>query len=176
MDLIFFQRISQRYYRNRSYAFSDLNNEMRYNWENWSFYNNIYYSFDYSAIHEASSSVSVSGEGYYASISHTYKEDFALNRITANDFTLDFRYDYDERLFFNGGMSYSLREEENEDFSNMRLWRLGGGYRRDCWSITAQLSSNVVPRATVDGSGFTQQYSFVFQLNFIPFASIGTGG
>jgi len=48
MNLIFFQRLSQRYYRDREYEFSDLSNEMQYNWENWSFYNNIYYSFEYT--------------------------------------------------------------------------------------------------------------------------------
>ena len=176
MHLIFFQRLSQRYYRNREYEFADLSNEMQYNWENWSFYNNIDYSFEYSAVHEASSRVSVHGARYYLSLSHTYKEDFDVNphKVTANDFLFDFRYDYNEHIYVNGGVSYSLREDENENFSNLKLWRFGGGYKRDCWSVTAQLSANVVPRATVDGSGYTQEYSFVFQLNFIPFASIGT--
>ncbi len=177
MRLIFFQRISQRYYRNREYEFADLNNEMQYNWENWSFYNNLYYSFEQSAIHEASSRVSVHGSGYYVSLSHTYKENFEVSpyKVTANDFLFDFRYDVDERIYFNGGVSYSLREDENENFSNLKLWRFGGGYRRDCWSVTAQLSANIVPRSTVQGSEYVQEYSFVFQLNFIPFASIGTG-
>ena len=177
MNLIFFQRLSQRYYRNREYEFADLSNEMQYNWENWSFYNNIDYSFEYSAVHEASSRVSVHGSGYYLSLSHTYKEDFVSEHpgVTANDFLFDFRYDYNERIYFNGGVSYSLREDENENFSNLKLWRFGGGYKRDCWSVTAQLAANIVPRATVQGAEYVQEYSFVFQLNFIPFASIGTG-
>jgi len=69
--------------------------------------------------------------------------------VTANDFLFDFRYDYDEHIYVNGGVSYSLRKDENENFSNLKLWRFGGGYKRDCWSVTAQLSANVVPCLSV---------------------------
>jgi len=175
MNLIFFQRLSQSYYPNRNYTLSEINNEMQYNWGKWQFYNNIYYSFEFDTISESSSRIRLHESDYYVSVSHTYKKLLPDFEVTANDITMDFRYTLNERFYLNGGLTYSLKESDNADYTDLRLWRLGGGYRRDCWSVTAQLSADVIPRATETGSSYTQEYSFLFQLNFIPFVSIGTG-
>jgi LPS-assembly protein len=190
MALIFFQRLTQHYYTDlsptRTYRFDAINNEMQLNLDHWQFYNNIYYSYEYDTVSESSSRITLRESDYYVSLSHTYKKIFELvapdtinQRTTANDINLDFRYTLNERIFFNGGLTYSLKEEDNADYTDLRLWRLGGGYQRDCWSMTAQLSANIVPRAVTDplnaDKPYTQEYSFVFQLNFIPFASIGSG-
>jgi LPS-assembly protein len=175
MHLIFFQRLSQSYYPDRDYVFSEINNEMQYNWDKWQFYNNIYYSFEFDTVSESSSRIRLRESDYYISVSHTYKKLLPDFKVTANDITVDFRYTLNERIFFNGGLTYSLKESDNADYTDLRLWRFGGGYQRDCWSMTAQLSADVIPRATETGSGYTQEYSFLFQLNFIPFVSIGTG-
>jgi len=53
MKLKFFQRISQKYYTDKEYKFSDITNEMGYNWDNWRLYNNITYSTEFSYLRES---------------------------------------------------------------------------------------------------------------------------
>ncbi|MCF6205988.1 MAG: LPS assembly protein LptD [Sulfurovum sp.] len=173
MNLFFFQRLSQGYYPNRDYELAEISNEMRYMWKHWTFYNRLYYSYEFSDISESSTYITLNEGDYYVSVGHTFKQLLSEsdNNVTSNDINVNFRYDYDERLSFNGGVTYNIEE------STSRLWHLGAAYRRDCWSITAQLNADILPRPTdIPGQNtYTQEYSFIVQLNFIPFASIGTG-
>jgi LPS-assembly protein len=178
MKLIFFQRLSQSYYPDRDYELAEINNEMQYNWHHWQFYNNIYYSYEYDTINESSSRITLHESDYYVSVGHTYKKRLSDLLVTSNDINMNFRYTMNEHIYVDGGLSYSLNENDTSQDSGLKLWHVGGGYKRDCWSVSAQLSSNIVPRAVTDTNTddrYTQEYSFVFQLNFIPFASIGTG-
>lgn len=172
MDLIFFQRLTQRYYTDRDYKWADLQNEMEYDWEDWTFYNNIIYSFEFSDIREMGSYIGLKKENYKFSIGHTYKQDFTPTEtyVRANDIQLDLSYDLNEHVSFYGRWSYDLENTE------MQLWRFGGGYHRDCWSIDASVSADIRPRPTSTAGvlDYDQEYSFYIQLNFIPFASINT--
>lgn len=172
MKLRFFQRLSQGYYQDREYEMGDLKNEMGFYWDEWSLYSNIYYSFEYSDIHESSTSLSYKDEDYRISLGHTYKQLFTEteSKVTANDISFDFRYAYNERVEINGGLIYDVEDETS------KLWRVGGSYTRDCWSVAASVSADVRPRpSTVNGvRDYTQEYGFFLQLNFIPFASINT--
>ena len=174
MQLVFYQRLSQSYFPEREEEMGELSNEMQYTWRNWTFYSHLRYAFAYSEISESSTRISLNEEGYYFHIGHTYKKQLEEpgEPITSNDLNFDFSYDYNEHVTLNGGVIYNLEDETS------KLWRLGGGYKEDCWSITAQIRADVLPRPTqVSGeSAYTEEYSFVFQLNFIPFASIGSGG
>ncbi len=173
MRLIFLQRLSQSYYTNRAYKLSELNNEMQYNWKNWRFYNNIYYSFEYSDISESSTQVSVSAKDYSIAIGHTYKKSLQVvgQPVSANDINLNVRYDYNERFSLKGGGIYSIKD------STGKRWYAGATYKRDCWSMALQVNTDIVPRpSNIAGeSAYTQQYNFFIQLNFIPFASVGSG-
>ena len=172
MKLVFFQRLSQSYYTDRVYKLSEINNEMQYNWKNWQFYNNIYYSYEFSKISESSTKITLNESDYYVSIGHTFKKQLIESGqpVTSNDINFNFRYDYNEQVAFNGGVTYSLEE------ASSKLWRFGAVYKQDCWSVMAQIQTDVLPRPTISyGSAYTQEYSFIFQLNFIPFVSIGTG-
>jgi len=173
MKLIFFQRLSQSYYPNRDYELAEINNEMQYNWNQWQFYNNIYYSYEFDKISESSTRISLHEHDYYVSVGHTYKQrlDLTDQPVTSNDINVNFRYDYNEHYSYTGGITYNLEE------ATSKLWRIGASYKEDCWSIVAQLNADVIPRpTTVPGeSAYTQEYGFMIQLNFIPFASIGTG-
>jgi LPS-assembly protein len=172
MKLVFYQRLSQSYYQEREYEVGDLKNEMGFYWDKWSLYSNIYYSFEYSDISESSNSISYSDEDYKLSLGHTYKQLFTdiSSEILANDISFDFQYAYNERVEINGGLIYDVEE------GTSKLWRVGGSYTRDCWSVAASVSADVRPRpSTISGvTDYTQEYGFFLQLNFIPFASINS--
>jgi len=172
MHLIFFQRLSQSYYPQRDYAYSELNNEMQFNWNRWRFYNNLHYNYEYDKVSESSSYVTYKDDTYSFGIGHSFKRDMLLaeHNITANDINFDFRYDYSERVAVYGGLTYNLEDHAGT------LWHFGTAYKRDCWSVSAQVNADILPRPTdADGnSDATQEYSFMVLFSFIPFASFGS--
>lgn len=167
MKLKFYQRFIQRYYRDRDYNLGDMSNEMQYNWSNYSVYNNVTYSHEYSKVRESSSRIGVSASEYYVSLGHTYKKVLAdlPNSIPANDMDFSFRYTFNEKIKFNGGLTYDIDEASSTQ------WRFGGSYNRDCWSMAASIRQDITPRPT----GYTTDNTFFVQFNFIPFGSIGAG-
>ena len=172
-DLQFFQRVSQSYFTNRAYRWSMLYNEMAYYWKGWTFYSNIGYSFEYNRLSESSTKVTLNSERYDFTLGHTYKCDVEDENtpVTSNDLDFDFSYRYSDKVTLNGGAIYNIEE------NTAKLWRIGASYHEDCWSISAQLKADVLPRPAdaLGESAYTQEYSFMFQLNFIPFASLGSG-
>lgn len=167
MKLRFFQRFTQRYYLDRSYELADMSNEMQYNWNKWSLYNNTTYSHEYGKIRESSSYITLNKTDYHFSIGHTYKEILPdlPNSSSANDMSLTFGYTLNEQVKLNGGFTYDVDDSSNNQ------WRFGGSYHRDCWSVAASIREEITPRPT----GFTTDTSFYVQLNFIPFGGVGTG-
>lgn len=167
MKLKFYQRFSQKYYVNREKELADMTNEMQYNWQTWSFYSNVIYAHEFSKIREASNRVSVTKEDYYLSLGHTYKEVLPdlPTALPGNDVNFDFRYVYNAKVNFRGGLTYNIEE------ASSRQWYFGGSYHVDCWSVSTSIRQNITPRPT----GFTKDNIFNLQFNFIPFASLGTG-
>ena len=172
MKLKFYQRLTQKYYLDRSYELADISNEMQYNWSQWIFYNNVTYSHEYGKIRESSSSISLNEQDYQLSVGHSYKQILpdvpiyiADDDINANDLSLTFGYTLNEKIKLNGAFTYDM-----DDISNNQ-WRFGGSYHRDCWSVAASVGEEITPRPT----GFTTDTSFYVQLNFIPFGGVGTG-
>ena len=167
MKLKFYQRFIQRYYVDREYDLGDMSNEMQYNWNTWNLYNNITYSHEFSKVRESSSRIGLRTPDYYVSLGHSYKKVLAdlPNSIPANDMDFSFRYTYNEKIKFDGGLTYNIND------SSSKQWRFGGSYLRDCWSMAASIRQDITPRPT----GFTTNNTFFVQFNFIPFGSIGTG-
>jgi len=169
MKLIFFQRLSQRYYVEREYRFSDITNEMQLNWKKWQFYNNLVYTPQFNKIHESSSHISLYESDYYFTVGHTYKQLIATDTgkatVTANDMNFNFGYTYNNRVKFNGGFTYNIND------STSKQWMFGGSYHRDCWSVDASIRQDIIPRP--NGKATTEN-TFYVQFNFIPFGSVGT--
>ena len=166
MKLKFYQRFSQRYYTDRKYKYSDISNEMQYNWEKWQFYNDLVYALEFNKVRSSSSRISLREKEYYFTLGHTYKQVLVdqPNILPANDVSLYFGYTYNERINFNGGLTYNIDE------SSSKQWRFGGSYKQDCWSMAASVRQDITPRPT----GYTTDNSFYVQFNFIPFGGIGT--
>jgi len=167
MNLKFYQRFSQKYYLNKGYKLADMTNEMQYNWKKWSFYNNFIYAYEFSKIRESSSRIFLNESSYYMSLGHTYKNvlpDFP-NTIAGNDVDFTFRYTYNNKIDFSGGLTYNIEQ------ASSKQWRIGGKYHIDCWSLSASLRQDITPRP----SGFTTNNTFYIQFNFTPFGSIGSG-
>jgi len=166
MKLKFYQRLSQKYYSNRVYKLTDLNNEMQYNFDNFNIYNIVGYSYEFKKLRFSSSTVSYGGSDYSISIGHSYKEVLPddLNAQLANDITFNFTYIHNKQISFNGGLTYNI-----EDSSN-RQWRFGAKYYRDCWSADVSISQDILPTS----SGPISQNTYYVQLNFTPFGSVGT--
>ena len=166
MKLKFYQRLSQRYYVDRAYKFADISNEMQYNWEKWQFYNDVVYAPEFNKVRSSSSRISLREKEYHVTLGHTYKQVLVdqPNILSANDVSLNFGYTYNERITFNGGLTYNIDE------SSSKQWRFGGGYKQDCWSMAASVRQDITPRPT----GYTTDNTFYVQFNFIPFGGIGT--
>jgi LPS-assembly protein len=167
MNLKFYQRISQRYYVDREYKFSDISNEMQYNWKKWQFYSDITYAVEFDEIRESSTRVSLNENSYNFSLSHTFKQQLADDSITvsSNDINLNFGYSWDDHLRLHGGLTYNI------DTSESKQWLLGGTYKQDCWGIKAALRQDITPRPEGES---TIENSFYIQLDFTPFVSIGS--
>jgi LPS-assembly protein len=167
MHLKFYQRISQRYYADRSYKYADLSNEMQYNWGKWQFYSDITYAWEFSEIRESSTRVSLNEKGYNFSLSHTFKQKLSdtLIDVSANDINLNFGYSWDDHLRLHGGLTYNI------DTSESKQWLFGGSYKQDCWGVKAALRQDITPRP--EGEATTEN-SFYIQFDLTPFVSIGS--
>ena len=167
MNMFFFQRFAQKYYPKREYKVSELENEMQYTWDDFTFYNYLLYSPEFSAIHAMVSSVEVDGEGFDISLSHSYKQYLKEegNSIATNDMNFDFKYAINQRVRVNGGFTYDLEKTESKQ------WRVGIGYFRDCWSV----DTSIKRETRASSSGPEERRTFYIQLNFVPFGSVGTG-
>jgi len=170
MKLKFFQRLTQTYYPHRSYELADISNEMQYNWDQWSVYNNVAYSYEYGKIRESSSRITLNTQEYHVGVGHTYKQilpdvpsDIADDDINANDVYLIFGYTLNKQLTLNGALTYDVDE------ASSKQWRFGGSYHRDCWNATVYIRQDIIPRPT----GYNTNNSFYVQLNFIPFGAVG---
>jgi LPS-assembly protein len=171
MKLKFYQRISQIYYSDREYRFSNITNEMGYNLDKWRFYSNITYSTEFSYLTESSSLVSFIDSEYNFALGHTFKQiaDSTTQEptytTTANEMNFNFGYNYSEDIKFSGAATYNL------DTSESKQWLLSGSYKQDCWSVMASMRQDITPRPT----GSTLENKFFVQFNFIPFGTIGSG-
>jgi len=167
MKLKFFQRLRQKYYQNREFSLADLDNEMQYNFYQWSLYSHITYAHEYAKIRQSSTRVSLTKPTYFFTIGHTFNRVLAdmPTAIEADDVDFSFGYTISEKFKLNGGFTYSLNDEASKQ------WRIGGSYHRDCWNVAASLRQDITPRPT----GFTKDNAFYIQFNFAPFGSIGTG-
>jgi len=167
MNLKFFQRFSQRYYVDREYKFSDIRNEMQYNWGKWQFYSDLTYSVEFNEVRESSSRISLNEYNYDFSLSHTYKQQLSDENIivSANDINLNFGYSWDDHLRIHGGLTYNI------DTSESKQWLLGGRYKQDCWGVTVALRQDITPRPQEES---TVENSFYIQFDFTPFVSLGS--
>jgi LPS-assembly protein len=167
MKLKFYQRLAQRYYTDREYKYSDISNEMQYNWKKWQFYNNLVYTPEFNKVHESSSRISLNETEYRVTLGHTFKQVLTAQSsvITANDVNFNFGYTFNNRIKFNGGFTY------NVDDASSKQWVFGGSYHRDCWSVAASVRQDITPRPNNE---YTTENTFFVQFNFIPFGGIGT--
>ena len=167
MHLKFYQRFSQKYYRNRKEKLTDMSNEMQYNWKQWSLYSNVVYSHEFDTLRESSTRIQMIKPEYNFSLGHTYKQ--VLPDVPyaseANDIDFSFGYTYNEQISLHGGITYNLDE------ASSRQWRFGGAYHRDCWRMDASIRQDITPRP----SGFTKDNTYYVQFQFIPFGGVGTG-
>lgn len=167
MQLKFFQRLSQKYYLDRSYAFGDISNEMQYNWSNWQIYNDIVYSHEFDKIRESLIRISLLKKAYGFTLGHIYKEllpDDKTIFTPSNDINFNFHYQVSPRIKVNGALIYDLEETSDKQ------WSIGGSYAVDCWSMDLGVLQDIRPLP----SGSRLETSVYVQFNFIPFASIGT--
>lgn len=167
LNLYFYQRLTQKYYLNRDYKLADISNEMQYNWKQWQFYNNTTYAYEFDTIRDSSSRIALHKQDYYVGVGYSYVQVLSdmPTTIAANDINFLFGYTLNKKIRFDGAFTYDINN------ASSKQWKVGGSYRRDCWSIETYMQEAITPRPT----GFTTDYSLMVQLNFIPFATIGTG-
>ena len=123
------------------------------------------YTPEFNKIHESSSRISLRETEYYITLGHTFKQVLSAesNVITANDVNFNFGYTFDNRIKFNGGLTYNI------DDATSKQWIFGGSYHQDCWSMAASIRQDITPRPNNES---TTANTFYVQFNFIPFGSI----
>ncbi|MEA1879985.1 MAG: LPS assembly protein LptD [Campylobacterota bacterium] len=167
LQLQFFQRFSQIYYPNRVNKWSDIENEMNYNWNEWTLYNRVKYAPEFSKIRELTSSIRYRGkEGFRFQVEHGYQTALEDNpdEREINDINFDMSYMYNNTVGFNAGIAYNIETEEKTQ------WQTGVSYSRDCWDITTSYRRDIRPSS----AGAKHKNTFYVQLNFKPFGGIGT--
>ena len=167
MNLKFFQRISQKYYTNRANRFSDISNEMQYNWRGWQFYSDITYAVEFNEIRESATRIALNEHHYNFSLSHTYKQTLSdtTAEVFSNDLNFNFGYRWSDHFRLNGGVTYNI------DTSESKQWLFGGEYKQDCWGVKIALRQDITPRP--EGKSTTEN-SFYVQFDFTPFVTIGS--
>lgn len=168
MNAKFYQRLAQNYYFDREYKFADISNEMQYNWKKWKLYSNVVYAPEFGKIRQSSHQVSLQKDTYSFTLGHTYKQVLAdePTAIAANDINFNAEYQVNEKVSLSGGFTYNIDE------SSSKQWRFGGSYGVDCWSVSAYVKEDIVPRP----DGYSKNNSFIVQFSFVPFISVGKGG
>jgi LPS-assembly protein len=166
MNLKFYQRFLQNYFTDREYKLADMTNEMQYNWKKWGFYNLVTYSNEFKEIRDSASRITLSESEYHLGLSYTFKQNLGDQSIVvpANDVNFNFGYTYNQNIGVNGSLTYNI------DDALSKQWSFGGSYKVDCWSMAASMRRAITPRPT----GETVDDTFYIQLNFIPFATVGT--
>jgi LPS-assembly protein len=166
MNLKFYQRFLQNYFTDREYKLADMTNEMQYNWKKWRFYNLVTYSNEFKEIRDSASRITLSESEYHLGLSYTFKQNLGDQSIVvpANDVNFNFGYTYNQNIGVNGSLTYNI------DDALSKQWSFGGSYKVDCWSMAASMRRAITPRPT----GETVDDTFYIQLNFIPFATVGT--
>jgi lipopolysaccharide assembly outer membrane protein LptD (OstA) len=112
------------------------------------------------------------GDNYLLSLSHTYKKEFFDDDIEvaiANSINTNLRYDFSPRWSGYAGVSYNFDEGQST------LWRFGARYQKDCFGFSAGLAQSTTPVLKSSGASYIDSTTFYFQLNFKPFATVGTG-
>ena len=139
---------------------------MQYNFDAIQIYNIIGYSHEFKKVRFSSTSIAYKQADYRLTLGHSYKKVLPDEPTTrpANDISFDFGYTYNQKVAFTGGLTYNI------DDSTSKQWRIGGSYRRDCWSIASSIRQDIQPSSV----GSISQTTFYMQLDFTPFGSIGT--
>ncbi len=172
MKLKFFDRFSQNFYVDRAISRGDISNEMGYYGDGWSIYQDIAYDYDVGKIKSMAHRASWIGDNYLLSLSHTYKKEFFEDDIEvaiANSINTNLRYDFSPRWSGYAGVSYNFDEGQSTQ------WRFGARYQKDCFGFSAGLAQNTTPVLKSSGASYIDSTTFYFQLNFKPFATVGTG-
>lgn len=172
MKLKFFDRFSQNFYVDRVNSKGDVANEMGYYGDGWSLYQDIAYDYDVGKIKSMAHRASWIGDNYLLSLSHTYKKEFFDDDIEvaiANSINTNLRYDFSPRWSGYAGVSYNFDEGQSTQ------WRFGARYQKDCFGFSAGLAQNTTPVLKSSGASYIDSTTFYFQLNFKPFATVGTG-
>jgi LPS-assembly protein len=163
--LRFSHRVAEVYYPEGELQWSDIENELRYYWRKWSFYNRTLYSFDFDKLRESSSTMSLRQRDYSIRVTHSYID--YLEDVTRNDVDalgLSASYKLNSQINFSAGLWHDLELEQN------RQLRFNAGYHRDCWGVNISWVKNTLP--TVSNTAEERKY-FYFQIHFKPFGSIG---
>jgi len=164
--LKFYHRLFYYYYLDREEKLGDIRNEMGYNGETFTLYNNLIYSQERKKLKSSLSSVGFKGGDLYLRGTYYYSDNFTTTKTKSLGFNMNYRVN--DRLDILGGFNYDL------DKNYKTQWRVGFKYDRDCWSFSALIKEDIQPILTTSGANSQENMSFTFQFNIVPFGGIGS--
>jgi LPS-assembly protein len=164
--LRFYHRLLYYYYLDRQEKLGDIRNEIGYNGDTFTIYNNLIYSQERKKIKSSLTSVGFRQGDLYIGGSYYYSDNFLLTKTKS--FGVNFRYRFNERLDILGGMSYDLEKNYKTQ------WQLGFKYDRDCWSLSVLVKEDIQPILTTAGADAQENMSFTFEFNIVPFGGVGS--
>jgi len=174
-DMKFYERLTQKYLPDEEESkLGNLYHEMKYNLDEWEFYNYFVYTHEFNKILEVSSSVRWKVDDYSIAIEHSFERSYAYDDAHEieetkenNGINLKLSLKVTNRIGFDGGVVYDIDNKESSQY------RFGLSYNRDCWNLALGLRQDIRPLASNDGSDSILENTFTFQLNFVPFGGVG---
>jgi len=162
LDMNFFHRLGYTHYPNRLKSKGDMINEIGYNIDNFTIYNNLKYAWNEQQIHSMTSSVGYSEPNYDIMLTHFYNNDFLFDDKKSSFIQAQFDLHYQDKNSWFANIDYDLEKGYNHQ------WSIGVRHKQKCWSGEVSIGQEVVPN--VDNS--FRNTALSFQLNLNPIGGI----
>jgi len=162
LDMRFFHRFSYTSYPERVESRGDFNNEIGYNTENFSLYNNLTYAWNEKQIRSLISSLRYNQNNYDIMLTHFYNHDFLFDNKETSFLQIELEHRYSDKNSWFVNFDYDLEQSYNH------RWNVGFAHKQKCWSTRVSIGQEVVPN--VENS--FRNTALYFELNLNPFGGI----
>jgi LPS-assembly protein len=151
-EQIVYHRLSQNIsYEQNATQYGELENELDYKITSYlSYYNNMFYNFDEKKLSKMINRATLNGAGVRLSLSHLYKNNFALDESNSAKYTSYLTstasYRYNKHYLFSAKYDYDI---ELDTKKNMEI---GFMYTKRCWDFGIRYAENNRPILTTTGA------------------------
>ena len=147
-----------------------LNNEFKFYFtKNFSFYNNLEYSFDVHQLKNTSSTLEYKNNDFLFNISHFKSKSNPIKNQNDNELFEDYEFisteidfKFSDKYTFYGHYAYNLFDE------SLRSWGLGYEMRKRCWNYKINYKEEFRPVLTQNGVKSDKEKMLYFMIELYP--------